>query len=405
VAQAAQPPFDQLYRPMAPALTAAALGVPEVFNAAEYFIDRHVAEGRGAHVAIECGDAQVTYADLLERVNRFGSALRDGLEIRPEDRVVLLLLDGPAFTISFFGSIKIGAVPIPLNTLWKAADYRYALADSAARMVVVSRELLPELEKIPRSDLPALRHVVVVDQGGGFDALLQRGSSSLDAHAGSHDAPSVRRTRRGKQGRRKGCAPAARRPPASRAAVHRGDRLACLLFSPTGWNGLLPRRRDQLLSAAAAGARLTIERYRPTLPSRCRPAPLLAQDGGIRSLVHPPGGIGGRSPAARPTTRQRFDRTSTDRSTEALHSSSEPARSEPSKTSGVIVDGYDARILDARVFRWRGSAICGSAEIRPASTLESARKPGHLPGEWLRTGDTLTGRRRFSATRAVPTTC
>src|SRR6266403_494364 len=73
------------------ALDAAALGIPETFNAATYFVDRHRAEGRGAVVAIECGDARVTYDQLLERVNRFGGALRDVLQVRPEERVVLLL--------------------------------------------------------------------------------------------------------------------------------------------------------------------------------------------------------------------------------------------------------------------------------------------------------------------------
>ena len=47
--------------------------VPAMFNAAEYFVDRHVREGRGALVAIECGDRQITYAGLHESVNRTGS--------------------------------------------------------------------------------------------------------------------------------------------------------------------------------------------------------------------------------------------------------------------------------------------------------------------------------------------
>ena len=38
------------------AIDAATLGVPEAFNAAEYFVDRHVREGRGGKIAIECGD-------------------------------------------------------------------------------------------------------------------------------------------------------------------------------------------------------------------------------------------------------------------------------------------------------------------------------------------------------------
>src|SRR5439155_26922681 len=99
--------------------TAADLGVPEQFNAAVYFIDRHLAEGRGAKVAIECGDERVTYAELAERVNRCGHALREACGVRPGERVVLLLLDEPAFFYAFIGAIKIGAVPVPVNTGWK----------------------------------------------------------------------------------------------------------------------------------------------------------------------------------------------------------------------------------------------------------------------------------------------
>jgi non-ribosomal peptide synthetase component F len=73
--------------------TVESLGIPETFNAAAHFVDRHVATGRGAHVAIECGDARVTYDDVLRNVNRAGNALRR-LGVRPEERVLLLLLDG-----------------------------------------------------------------------------------------------------------------------------------------------------------------------------------------------------------------------------------------------------------------------------------------------------------------------
>ena len=112
-------------------------------------------------MAIECGDERVTYAQLLERVNRCGSALVEHLGVRREERIALLLLDGPAFFYAFFGAIKAGAVPIPTNTLWKAADYRYLLNDSRARVLLVSEELLPKISEIPRADLPFLEHVVV----------------------------------------------------------------------------------------------------------------------------------------------------------------------------------------------------------------------------------------------------
>src|SRR5205809_6265090 len=130
--------------------TAAALGVPEQFNAATHFVDRHLSGGRET-VAIECGDERVTYGELAERVDRFGRMLRDVFDVRPEERVMLLLLDTPAFHVAFFGAIKIGAVPIPTNTLWKPADYRHVLNDSRARVAIVSPELLPKIEAVDRA--------------------------------------------------------------------------------------------------------------------------------------------------------------------------------------------------------------------------------------------------------------
>jgi len=54
------------------------------FNAAVYFVDRHLDEGRGESIAIECGDRQISYASLHEQVNRVGSALRGRLGVRAE---------------------------------------------------------------------------------------------------------------------------------------------------------------------------------------------------------------------------------------------------------------------------------------------------------------------------------
>src|ERR671932_875813 len=139
-----------------------ASSIPTQFNVATYFVDRNVARGRGDKIAIECGEERVTYRQVLERVNRFGNSLRDVLGVRLEERVTLLLLDCPEYAYAFFGAIKIGAVPIPTNTLFKPTDYEYILNDSRARVVIVSEALLPQLQAIARERLRFLQHVVVV---------------------------------------------------------------------------------------------------------------------------------------------------------------------------------------------------------------------------------------------------
>ena len=87
------------------------LSVPDRMNAATVFVDRNVAEGRSDRAAIYCGDREVSYGQLQENVNRVGNALRE-LDVRIENRVVLLLLDTPECAYSFFGAMKIGAGPI-----------------------------------------------------------------------------------------------------------------------------------------------------------------------------------------------------------------------------------------------------------------------------------------------------
>jgi len=117
--------------------------VPARFNAASFFIDRHVDEGRGDKVAFFHDGGTLTYAQLQDLVNRAGNALLD-LGVRPEQRVLCLLLDSPEFLATFWGAIKIGAIPIPVNTMMRADDYLYFLDDSRAPVAAVSEPLLAE---------------------------------------------------------------------------------------------------------------------------------------------------------------------------------------------------------------------------------------------------------------------
>jgi benzoate-CoA ligase family protein len=120
--------------------------LPDRFNVAVPFIDRHVPEGRGAKVAIRTVHGEdVTYAELAERVNRAGNALLvQGL--RPGDRLLMVVKDCPAFFYLFWGAIKAGIVPVPPNTLLRAADYAYMIEDSGCGLVIYSSEFAGEIE-------------------------------------------------------------------------------------------------------------------------------------------------------------------------------------------------------------------------------------------------------------------
>jgi benzoate-CoA ligase family protein len=164
-----------------------AFAASDHFNAAEYFIDRHLVEGRSHRTAIECGEDLVTYALLGGRVNRLGSGLKNSLAVRMEERVFLLLPDIPEFAYCFFGAIKIGAVPVPVSTLLRANEYEYLLNDTRARVAVIHESLAPQLLQIPRERLPFLDSVLVVGNGSAppgalsFADLLSASSPELAA--------------------------------------------------------------------------------------------------------------------------------------------------------------------------------------------------------------------------------
>ncbi|MFH1156643.1 MAG: benzoate-CoA ligase family protein [Pseudomonadota bacterium] len=133
----------------------------EFFNAADYFVDRNIREGRGNKVAVLCQDRKLTYSQISHGVNRFGNALMS-MGVRMEDRVAMLMLDTEFYPMVFFGTIKMGGVPICLNTLMRPKDYLYFLNDSRARILVIDAALMPLVLEI-KSDLRYLETMIVVN--------------------------------------------------------------------------------------------------------------------------------------------------------------------------------------------------------------------------------------------------
>lgn len=165
------------------------LNLPRLFNAAQYFVDRNLAEGRGDKAAILFEDQVISYRRLAENVNRAANALC-GLGVAMEDRVMLLLRDTPEMIYSFYGAIKAGAVPIPTNILMKAPDFLYMLNDSRAAVLIVDPVFLPEIEKI-RDQAHFLKSIVVCgprDHGHpGFNELLENAAPDFAVAATTAD--------------------------------------------------------------------------------------------------------------------------------------------------------------------------------------------------------------------------
>jgi benzoate-CoA ligase family protein len=119
----------------------AAATVPRDYNFAADILKRNLDAGRADKIAFIDHRGKYSYADLADRVERFGHVLR-GLGLRSEERILICLLDTIDWPTAFLGAIKAGVVAVPVNTLMTEDDYRFMLEDSRARVLVVSEELL-----------------------------------------------------------------------------------------------------------------------------------------------------------------------------------------------------------------------------------------------------------------------
>ncbi|MBI3427482.1 MAG: benzoate-CoA ligase family protein [Acidobacteria bacterium] len=141
---------------------------------ASMLLDANLAAGRGARTALYFGNEQISYSELFARVCALGWLLHE-YEVVAENRVLLILGDTPAFPVAFFGAMRLGAVPVPVNPLYKAADYRFFLEDTAARLVIADAAHLDKLDEA-LADYDEAVNVIVAEE---LDKLLAEQESVL----------------------------------------------------------------------------------------------------------------------------------------------------------------------------------------------------------------------------------
>jgi len=397
------------------------ISLPTVFNVAAYFKDRHTHEGRSQKVAFECGDQHVTYGQLFERVNRAGNALK-GLGLRPEERVAILLLDTPEFAYCFFGGIKIGAVPVPINTLLKPHEYEYILNDCRTRVLIVSETLLPQILAIAKEKLHYLETIIVFGKPPesmlSLQRLLVQSSPELEAEPTTKDDTAFWLYSSGSTGFPKGCVHlhhdmvvCAELYAKGILKITENDRcfsVAKLFFAYGMGNGMyfaLSVGATSILwpgSPSPPNIFSVIERHKPTLffsvPSNY--ATLLSyrrEEGKDFDLSTVRYAISAGEALAATLYHQfktRFGVEILDAigSTEALHTfiANRPGAARPG-SSGLIIPGYEARIVDESgqdvpdgevgSLMIKGDSVCACYWNQHEKTKET------IQGHWIRTGD------------------
>ncbi|HEY3714640.1 MAG TPA: benzoate-CoA ligase family protein, partial [Jatrophihabitantaceae bacterium] len=389
------------------------------FNACEYLLDRRIEAGEGDRLAITGPSGPVTYAQLLDRVQRTAAVLRD-LGLQPEQRLLMFMADSPDFVSAYLAAMRIGAIPVPVSTMLHANGLAELLRDSRARLLAATPEFTAVVDEA-KVAAPELRGVL---SAGGtapthdLDVLVAAATPDASVYPTSADSPAFWLYTSGTTG-------------TAKAAMHRHGsvRVVCETYGAQVL-GIGPD--DRCLSAAKAffayglgnsvlfplsvGAATVLE------PSPAKPelmaervreygatlffagptffANMLRADlpsdaiKGVRLAAS----AGEALPAAlyRSWTGQfGVDIIDGIGMTEMLHIflSNAPGAVRPG-TTGVAVPGYDLKLVDEETGREVTSAgTPGTLFVRGASTATGywARYDASrlvFQGEWLRTGDT-----------------
>jgi benzoate-CoA ligase family protein len=163
-----------------------------LFNASEYLLDRQLAAGNGDRVALTGVAGDVTYAGLHERVVRAAAGLR-AIGLQPEQRLLMVMADSPAFVVTFLAALRMGAVPVPVSTMAHADGIAELLRDSRARMVAVTPEFA-ELVGVALKDAPEAGSVLAapgarVDTGRAVHQLDELAGEDGSAYSTTADSP------------------------------------------------------------------------------------------------------------------------------------------------------------------------------------------------------------------------
>ena len=104
----------------------------------------------------------ISYTQLGESVDAFSKGLST-LGVQKDDRVALLSENRPEWAITDFGSLKAGAVTVPMFSTLTAAQVSYILKDSGAKIICVSTE--SQLKKVLsiQDDVPTLENIILFD--------------------------------------------------------------------------------------------------------------------------------------------------------------------------------------------------------------------------------------------------
>ena len=171
--------------------------VPKYYNIGVDICDKWAAEPERLALIYETESGRVekyTFAHLKRLSNRLANGLKAN-GIGPGDRFGILLPQCPETAVSHIAAYKIGAVAIPLFTLFGTDALEYRLSNSEAKGIVTDSANLPKIMQI-RQNLPKLKVVILTgvekeENVLGFGEMIENGSDTFRPVQTKADDPAL----------------------------------------------------------------------------------------------------------------------------------------------------------------------------------------------------------------------
>lgn len=162
---------------------------PETFNISEYFLGRRVQEGLEGRRALLTDGGTLSYGEVHALASRYGNVLA-AAGVRPEERVLVALPDGPEYVAALFGILRLGAVVVMVNPQLPADQVRYFFEYTRARAAFVQAG---ETAQAFAEAAEGARHAPLLLEVGGdaFAREVEAASPELDPFPSHRDDAAI----------------------------------------------------------------------------------------------------------------------------------------------------------------------------------------------------------------------
>jgi len=152
------------------------------------------------------GDVVLTFGGLEQRCNRMANALVS-LGVQPGHRVALLFTNDYRFVESLLGTMRVGAVPVPLNIRMGDESITYVVDDSEAVVLIANSDMADRARRLV-PQLPGVRHFIIDGEASGevlnYSQILQASSASFARRETAPDEVCMQPYTSGSTGKPKG---------------------------------------------------------------------------------------------------------------------------------------------------------------------------------------------------------